>query len=96
MTSQASDELLADVSMGRIAVSQEIARAVVWLTSPEASYVTGTVLTRCQWLPGVLHRALGSRPLIAGPGRLLGELKYRVDQPAGAALGAQPGRQIQR
>jgi NAD(P)-dependent dehydrogenase (short-subunit alcohol dehydrogenase family) len=37
MTSQVSDELLADVPMGRIAVSEEIACAVVWLASPEAS-----------------------------------------------------------
>jgi NAD(P)-dependent dehydrogenase (short-subunit alcohol dehydrogenase family) len=36
---------LADVPMGRIAEPEEIARAVVWLTSPEAAYVTGTVLT---------------------------------------------------
>ncbi len=45
MTSQVSDELLADVPLGRIAEPEEIARAVVWLASPEASYVTGTVLT---------------------------------------------------
>jgi len=45
MTSQVSDELLADVPMGRIAEPEEIARAIVWLASPQASYVTGTVLT---------------------------------------------------
>ena len=45
MTSRLSDELLADVPMGRIAQPEEIPRAVVWLAAPEASYVTGTVLT---------------------------------------------------
>ncbi|MBV8996123.1 MAG: hypothetical protein JO287_21035, partial [Pseudonocardiales bacterium] len=82
--------LLGDNEAGRAE-----ARAVVWLASPEASYVTGAVLT----VDGATWRAdtaLGSRPLIARPGWLLGELKYCVDQPAGAALGSQPGRQIQR
>ena len=45
MTSRVSDELLADVPMGRIAQPEEIARAVVSLAAPEDSYVTGTVLT---------------------------------------------------
>lgn len=45
MTSEISDELLADVPLRRIAQPEEIARAVVWLPSPAASYVTGTVLT---------------------------------------------------
>ncbi|MGH3549139.1 MAG: SDR family oxidoreductase [Pseudonocardiaceae bacterium] len=45
MTSDVSDELLADVPLRRIAQPEEIARAVVWLSSPAASYVTGTVLT---------------------------------------------------
>jgi NAD(P)-dependent dehydrogenase (short-subunit alcohol dehydrogenase family) len=42
---QVSDELLVDVPLRRIAEPGEITRAVVWLASPEASYVTGTVLT---------------------------------------------------
>lgn len=42
MTSGVSDELLADVPLGRIAEPEEIADAVVWLAG--ASYATGAVL----------------------------------------------------
>lgn len=45
MTSQVSDELLGDVPLRHIAEPGVIARAVVWLASSQASYVTGTVLT---------------------------------------------------
>lgn len=45
MTSEVSDDLLANVPLRRMAEPEEIASAVVWLTSPKASYVTGTVLT---------------------------------------------------
>lgn len=44
MTSAVSDDLLRQVPMGRIAEPEEIAGAVVWLCSDEASYVTGSVL----------------------------------------------------
>src|SRR5213079_1424818 len=44
MTSAASDELLRTVPLGRIAEPEEIAAAAVWLCSPEASYITGSVL----------------------------------------------------
>jgi len=48
MTSAVSDDLL-----GRIAEPEEIAAAVVWLCSPEASYVTGSVLVADGgWLAG--------------------------------------------
>jgi NAD(P)-dependent dehydrogenase (short-subunit alcohol dehydrogenase family) len=43
MTSQVSDELLADVPLRRIAEPEEIAQAVLWLAT--ASYATGSVLT---------------------------------------------------
>lgn len=43
MTSAVSDDLLADVPMGRIAEPDEIADAVLWLAG--ASYVTGSVVT---------------------------------------------------
>ncbi len=45
MTSGVGDELLTDVPLRRMAEPEEIASAVVWLTSPKASYVTDTVLT---------------------------------------------------
>jgi A-factor type gamma-butyrolactone 1'-reductase (1S-forming) len=44
MTSSVSDDLLRAVPMGRIAEPIEIAGAVTWLCSDEASYVTGSVL----------------------------------------------------
>ena len=53
MTSAVSDELLRSVPLGRIAEPEEIAAAVVWLCSPEASYVTGSVLVADGgWLAG--------------------------------------------
>jgi NAD(P)-dependent dehydrogenase (short-subunit alcohol dehydrogenase family) len=45
MTSAVSDELLRSVPLSRIAEPGEIAAAAVWLCSPQASYVTGAVLT---------------------------------------------------
>jgi NAD(P)-dependent dehydrogenase (short-subunit alcohol dehydrogenase family) len=44
MTSSVSDDLLRAVPMGRIAEPDEIAGAVAWLCSEEASYVTGSIL----------------------------------------------------
>ena len=44
MTSAVSDELLRTVPLGRIAEPEEIAAAAVWLCSPGASYITGSVL----------------------------------------------------
>jgi A-factor type gamma-butyrolactone 1'-reductase (1S-forming) len=53
MTSAVSDELLRAVPLARIAEPQEIAAAAVWLCSPEASYVTGSVLVADGgWLAG--------------------------------------------
>jgi len=53
MTSAVSDGLLAGVPLGRIAEPAEIAAAVVWLCSPEASYITGSVLVADGgWLAG--------------------------------------------
>ena len=53
MTSNVSDELLRAVPMNRIAEPEEIAAAAVWLCSPQASYVTGTVLVADGgWLAG--------------------------------------------
>lgn len=43
MTNTVSEDLLADVPLGRIAEPAEVADAVVWLAG--ASYVTGSVLT---------------------------------------------------
>jgi glucose 1-dehydrogenase len=34
----------ATVPVGRAATAHEIAEAILWLTSPAASYVTGTIL----------------------------------------------------
>jgi NAD(P)-dependent dehydrogenase (short-subunit alcohol dehydrogenase family) len=53
MTSSVSDDLLRAVPMNRIAEPDEIAAAAVWLCSPQASYVTGTVLVADGgWLAG--------------------------------------------
>ena len=53
MTSAVSDELLATVPLGRMAEPAEIAAAAVWLCSPEASYITGSVLVADGgWLAG--------------------------------------------
>ena len=53
MTSAASDDLLRTVPLGRIAEPEEIAAAAVWLCSPEASYITGSVLVADGgWLAG--------------------------------------------
>ena len=53
MTSAASDDLLRAVPLGRIAEPEEIAAAAVWLCSPEASYITGSVLVADGgWLAG--------------------------------------------
>ena len=53
MTSAVSDGLLAAVPLGRMAEPAEIAAAAVWLCSPEASYITGSVLAADGgWLAG--------------------------------------------
>ena len=53
MTSAVSDELLTRVPLGRIAEPEEIAAAAVWLCSPQASYITGSVLVADGgWLAG--------------------------------------------
>src|SRR5690242_13331315 len=53
MTSAVSDELLRAVPLGRIAEPEEIAAVAVWLCSPEASYITGSVLVADGgWLAG--------------------------------------------
>jgi NAD(P)-dependent dehydrogenase (short-subunit alcohol dehydrogenase family) len=53
MTSTVSDDLLRAVPLERIAEPEEIAAAAVWLCSPEASYITGSVLVADGgWLAG--------------------------------------------
>ena len=53
MTSAVSDDLLTQVPLGRIAEPEEIAAAAVWLCSPDASYITGSVLVADGgWLAG--------------------------------------------
>jgi NAD(P)-dependent dehydrogenase (short-subunit alcohol dehydrogenase family) len=53
MMSAVSDELLRMVPLGRIAEPEEIAAAAVWLCSPDASYITGSVLVADGgWLAG--------------------------------------------
>jgi NAD(P)-dependent dehydrogenase (short-subunit alcohol dehydrogenase family) len=53
MTSAVSDDLLMRVPLARIAEPEEIAAAAVWLCSPQASYVTGSILVADGgWLAG--------------------------------------------
>jgi len=53
MASAVSDALLTRVPLGRIAEPEEIAAAAVWLCSPQASYITGSVLVADGgWLAG--------------------------------------------
>src|SRR5436190_23762621 len=53
MTSAVSDDLLRTVPLGRIAEPAEIAAAAVWRGSPEAAYITGSVLfADGGWLAG--------------------------------------------
>lgn len=53
MTSRVNDELLRRVPLARIAEPEEIAAAAVWLCSPAASYITGSVLVADGgWLAG--------------------------------------------
>jgi NAD(P)-dependent dehydrogenase (short-subunit alcohol dehydrogenase family) len=53
MTSAVSDDLLLRVPLSRIAEPEEIAAAAVWLCSPQASYVTGSILVADGgWLAG--------------------------------------------
>jgi len=53
LTSAVSDDLLRAVPLGTIAEPAEIAAAAVWLCSPEASYITGSVLVADGgWLAG--------------------------------------------
>jgi NAD(P)-dependent dehydrogenase (short-subunit alcohol dehydrogenase family) len=53
MTSAVSGELLRSVPLHRIAEPDEVAAAAVWLCSPAASYITGTVLAvDGGWLAG--------------------------------------------
>jgi 3-oxoacyl-[acyl-carrier protein] reductase len=41
---KAREELLARIPLGRIGASEDIAEAVAFLCSPEASYITGQVI----------------------------------------------------
>ena len=53
MTSGVSDELLRRVPLARIAEPEEIAATVVWLCTPGASYISGSVLVADGgWLAG--------------------------------------------
>ncbi|MGY1636978.1 SDR family NAD(P)-dependent oxidoreductase [Geodermatophilus sp. SYSU D00742] len=53
MTSEVSAELLQRVPLSRIAEPEEIAAVAVWLCSPQASYVTGSVVVADGgWLAG--------------------------------------------
>lgn len=38
------DEIVDSIPLGRLGTPEDVARAVAWLASPEASYVTGTII----------------------------------------------------
>ena len=42
---QVQSKMLADIPLGRLGKPEDIARAVVWLASEQASYITGVTLT---------------------------------------------------
>jgi 3-oxoacyl-[acyl-carrier protein] reductase len=42
-TEEGNDALIATVPMGRRGTPEELANAIVFLSSPEASYISGTV-----------------------------------------------------